>query len=101
MKSVKQNKIQQDSFVLVSHQYWNHHGIINGPRDETGPLSCLLYLSLQKWKIISKGVKQIAWHAKKQNNLIKIIRISSQIISHCCFTGEKSQSEVIPWYTWA
>lgn len=50
---------------------------------------------------MTKGVKQIVWYAKKQNNPIKIIRISSQIIRYCCFIGEKAQTEMILWYMWA
>ena len=50
---------------------------------------------------MSKGVKQIFWYAKKQNNPIKIIRISSHIIRYCCFIGEKAQSGMILWYMWA
>lgn len=41
---------------------------------------------------MSKGVKQIAWYAKKQNNPIKIIRILCRIIRHCCFIGGKALS---------
>lgn len=47
---------------------------------------------------MSKGIKQIAWYAKKQNNPIRVIRISLQIIRHCCFIGEKALCGVIPWY---
>lgn len=50
---------------------------------------------------MSKGVKQIAWYAKKQNNPIKIIRILSRIIRHCCLMGGKAQSGVVPWCMWA
>lgn len=50
---------------------------------------------------MSKGVKQIAWYAKEQNNPIKIIRILSWIIRHCCFIGGKAQPGVILWYKWA
>lgn len=50
---------------------------------------------------MSKGVKQIAWYAKKQNNPIKIIRTLSRIIRHCSFIGGKVQSGVIPWSLWA
>lgn len=39
-----------------------------------------------------KGVKQIAWYAKEQNNPIKVIRSSFQIMNYCCLTGGKAHA---------